>query len=82
MMPLEKALTHEPPELGVALEDGRPLTPLEVAALGVHRQITALRQRVAAQLAADRRGRPAELGRDRPQAQPFGLQRSQLLSFP
>ena len=45
---LQKALAHEPTEAFVALEDGRPLTPLEVAALGVDRQVAALGQRVAA----------------------------------
>jgi hypothetical protein len=45
----------------------------------VHRQAAAPRQRIPQQLAADRRGRPAEPGRDRPQAEPLGLQRGQLL---
>ena len=77
----QQALAHEPAELLVALEDGRALPPLAVAALGVHRQVAALGQRVAPQLAADRRGRPAERPRDRPQAQPLGLERGQPLPF-
>src|SRR3712207_3217871 len=47
-------------------EEGRPLPPLAVAALGVDRQIATLGQRIAPQLATDGRGRPAELPRDRP----------------
>ena len=78
---LQQALAHEPAELGVTLQDGRPLPALAVAALGVHRQVAAPGQRVAAQLAADGRGRPAELPRDRPQAQPLGLERGQPLPF-
>jgi hypothetical protein len=74
---LEQALADEAAEPRVALEHGRPLAALEVAALGMHRQVAALGQRVAPQLAADGRGRPAELGRDRPQAEPLGLQRGQ-----
>jgi hypothetical protein len=63
---LEQALAHEAAELGVTLQDGRPLPALEVAALGMHRQVAAFRQRVAPQLAADGRRRPAEPARDRP----------------
>src|SRR4051794_5877316 len=58
--PFQEAFTHEPAGLGVAFEDGRPLPPRQVAALGMDGQ------GVAAQLAADRRGRPAERPRDRP----------------
>src|SRR4051794_12645165 len=76
---LQQALAHEPAELGVALEDGLALPALAVAALGVHRQVAAPGQRVPPQFAADGRGRPAELPRDRPQAEPLGLQRGQPL---
>jgi hypothetical protein len=78
---LQKTLADEAAELGVTLHDRRPLAALEVASLGVDRQVAALGQRVAPQLTADGRGRPAELSRDRPQAQPLGLQHGQPLSF-
>src|SRR3954451_1907962 len=77
--PLQQALADEPAELGVALENGRALPPLAVAALGMHRQGAAPPQGGAPQLAADRRGRPAERPRDPPQAQPLGLERGQPL---
>src|SRR3954451_15997555 len=77
----QQALAHEPAEPLVALQDRGPLPALAVAALGVHRQVAAPRQRVAPQLAADRRGRPAERPGDRPQAEPLGLQRGQPLPF-
>ena len=76
---LQQALTYEPPKLGILLQDGRPLSTFQVAAFRVDRQVAAFGQRVAAQLAADRRGCPAEPGRDRPQAEPLGLQRGQPL---
>src|SRR3712207_1035770 len=78
---LFRSLADKPGELGVTLQDRRPLAALEVAAFSVDRQIAALGQRIAPQLAADGRGRPAELPCDRPQAQPLGLQHSQPLSF-
>jgi hypothetical protein len=43
---LQQPLADEPAESGVALEDGRPLPALEVATLGVHRQVAALGQRI------------------------------------
>jgi hypothetical protein len=79
--PFRQPLADEPAELGVTFEDGRALAPLEVAAFRVHRQVAALGQRVAPQLAADRRGRPAEPGRDPAQAQPLALERGQPLSL-
>jgi hypothetical protein len=78
---LEQPLADEPGELGITFEDGRALPPLEIAAFRVHRQVAALRQCVPPQLAADGRGRPAEPLRDRPQAQPLGLQHGQPLPF-
>src|SRR5689334_5516711 len=62
----QQALADEAAEPLVALQDGRALPPLTVGALGVDRQVAAPRQGVAPQLAADRRGRPAELSRDPP----------------
>src|SRR4051812_5423689 len=79
--PLQQALADEAAELGVPLQNGRPLAAVQVAALGVHRQVAAFGQGVAPQLAADGRGRPAERPRDRPQAQPLGLERGQPLPF-
>src|SRR3954470_2387586 len=78
----QQALADEAAELGVTLEDGLTLPAFQVAALGVHRQVAAPGQRVASQLAADRRGRPAERPRDRPQAQPLALERRQPLPLP
>src|SRR3954467_7672598 len=77
----QQALAHEAAEPLVALQDGRPLAPLAVAALGVHRQVAAFRQRGAPQLAAGGRRRPAERPRDRPQAQPLGPERGQPLAL-
>src|SRR5690349_642520 len=77
----QQALAHEAAEPFVALQDRGPLPPLAVAALGVHRQVAALGQRVAPQLAADRRGRPTERPRDSPQAQPLGPQGRQPFPF-
>ena len=62
----QKTLANEAAELGVTLHDRRPLTALEVAALGVGRQIATLEQRIAPQLAADGRCRPAKLARRSP----------------
>src|SRR5215207_5370518 len=76
---LHKTLADEAAELGVTLHNRRPLTALEVAALGVDRQIATLGQRIAPQLAADGRCRPAELPRHRPQAQPLAFERGQPL---
>src|SRR5215211_3157910 len=76
---LQKTLADEAAELGVTLHNSRPLAALEVAALGVDRQIATLGQQIAPQLAADGRGRPAELPRDRPQAHPLAFERGQPL---
>ena len=43
---LQQPLADEPAESGVALEDGRTLPALEVATLGVDRQVAALGQRI------------------------------------
>src|SRR5688500_6777276 len=76
---LEQALAHEASEPLVALQDGRPLAALAVAAFSVDRQVAAPGQGVAPQLAADGRGRPAELPRNLPQAQALDLRRGQPL---
>ena len=39
---LQQPFAHEAAELGVTLEDGRPLSPLAVAAFGMDRQVAAL----------------------------------------
>ena len=72
---LQETLADEAAELGVTLHKRRPLDGARGSSLGVSRLIATLGQRMAQQLAADRRGSTAERPRDGPQAQPLAFER-------
>ena len=80
--PLRQQLTDQPPQCGVVSTRADDRGPGgRRLAVGVERAVAAVAAAVAAQLTGDRRGRPADLLGDLPDAQPGVVQIGDLDAF-